>query len=154
MYVTVDPESQKSDQQKSLHKFLTQNAGVRIIALDKNQSPKFVFNASILNVENDDQENVIGYDIKREISYALTKKLPKPKIPADQSDHHKQFPLYEGEEVQSSEDEPFLTDQAVVIRRKRKNTAWPGLERGIPRAFNAMEDSDKALWDKYHLPAK
>ena len=57
----------------------------------------------------------------------------------------KQYPVYEGEEELSSDDEPYLNEDDVVIRRKKKHIPWPGLERGISHRFNTTKDGDKAL---------
>ena len=90
--------------------------------------------------------------MKREINYSLAKNVPKRKAQIDQSGQSKQFPFYEGEEEPSSEDEPFLNEQEVVIRRKKKQIPWRGLEHGIVRGYNRPEESDKVLWDRFSVP--
>ena len=132
IHVTVDPKAQKPAQRRALHKFLTQNFGVRIMTVDKQSNQeKFLFNGIILNIENDDTGNVIGYNVKREIRYTLTKNLPKRKATIDHIGGQKQYPPYEDEEEPTSDDEPYLNEDDVVIRRKKKYIPWQGLERGI-----------------------
>ena len=149
---TVDPKAQKPAQQRALHDFLTQNAGVKIMAIDKSNQEKFLFNGIILNIENDDTGNVTGYNVKRKICYTLTKNLPKRKAMIESTGGQKQYPMYEGEEEPSSDDEPYLNEDDVIIRRKKKYIPWQGLERGISHSFNTAEDGDKALWNKYDFP--
>ena len=68
LHVKVDPRAQKLDQKISLQEHFTQNALVRISALDANQKTRLVFTGVILNVENDTKGNIVGYNVKREIS--------------------------------------------------------------------------------------
>ena len=102
------------------------------MAVDKQSNQeKFLFNGIILNIENDDTGNVIGYNVKREIRYTLTKNLTKRKATIDHIGGQKQYPPYEDEEEPTSDDEPYLNEDDVVIRRKKKYIPWQGLERGI-----------------------
>ena len=69
----VDPRAQKPDQKRSLQEHFVQNAAVRISALDANQKTRYVFTGVILNVENDNKANIVGYNVNREITQTLAK---------------------------------------------------------------------------------
>ena len=65
LHVKVDPSAQKPDQKRALQEHFVQNVVVRIYALDANQKTRFVFTGLILNVENDNKGNIVGYNVKR-----------------------------------------------------------------------------------------
>ena len=75
----VDPRAQKTDQKRSMQENFIQNAVVQVSAQDANQKTRFVFTGLILNVENDNKGNIVGYNVKREITQTLAKPLPKKK---------------------------------------------------------------------------
>ena len=64
----------------------------------------------------------------------------------------KRYTQYEGDEEPSSEDEPFLDENEVIVRRKRKDVPWTGLENGIEDVYNNPEAGDSRLWDKFKIP--
>ena len=123
-----------------------------IYALDANQKTRFVFTGLILNVESDNKGNIVGYNVKREITQTLAKPLPKKKPIKNTVGDRRRFNQYEGDEEPSSEEEPFLDENEVVVRRKRKDVPWTGLERGVEDVYNNPEAGDSPLWDRFKIP--
>ena len=81
---------------------------------DTYRSMKLLFPAVILNVEHSNRGHIIGYHIKREVPYSLTKEVPK-KVKA----HTKvqtMPPHYEGEEAEPSGDECVVSGDIVIVR--------------------------------------
>ena len=39
------------------------------------------------------------------------------------------------------EEEYVLTKEEKIVRKKRTDRKWPGLEKGIPRAFNKLQEA-------------
>ena len=95
------------------------------MAYDSHRKLRFLFKGIILNVENDDKENITEYNVKREVTYALSKAIPK-KSGRDQISvsigGRKQFPLYEGEDEPYSDEELYVNEHDVVIRRRKKTS--------------------------------
>lgn len=108
---------------------------------------KLLFPAVILNVEHSNKGYVVGYHIKREVPYSLTKEIPKAKqdIPVKVAT---KLPEYEGDEAEPSGDE-FVVSGDVVVVRKRHTPVWRGLEKGVPLDFNAPRQDDFGLFKHY-----
>ena len=150
LHVKVDPASQTPKQKEALSEHFTQNTPIRVLAYDAQESILLLFHAVILNVEHSNRGHVVGYHLKREVPYSLTKEIPKPKV-ARPTKAATQPPQYEGLEAETSGDECIVTGDVVIVR-KRRTPCWPGLEKGVPVAFNAPHDTDAQLFRHYGFP--
>ena len=77
LHVRVDPTSQTPRQKEALNEHFAQNTPIRVMGYDTFQSMKLLFPTVILNVEHSNRGHIIGYQIKREVPYSLTKEVPK-----------------------------------------------------------------------------
>ena len=118
LHVKVDPASQTPKQKEALSENFTQNTPIRVIAHDEQNSARLLFHAVILNVEHSNRGNVVGYHLKREVPYSLTKEIPKPRV-ARLIKAATQPPQYEGLEAVLSGDECVVTGGVVIMRKRR-----------------------------------